>query len=175
MSTTIKCPNCGNEFEPNDAIRDEVQKELRQKMVEWQSQKQREFEAEKTKIQKETEETLRKHIASDFENKLRLLERLIDEDGKPMGVMSSAIDVTESVRARKKAEESEKELITLANAMPQLVWIAQPNGEVIFYNDRVNEFLGAEKLSDGSWSWKGLLYADDLAGTADAWRQVLAQ
>ena len=53
MSTTIKCPNCGNEFEPNDAIRDEVQKELRQKMVEWQSQKQREFEAEKTKIQKE--------------------------------------------------------------------------------------------------------------------------
>ena len=75
MSTTIKCPNCGNEFEPNDAIRDEVQKELRQKMVEWQSQKQREFEAEKTKIQKETEETLRKHIASDFENKLRLLEQ----------------------------------------------------------------------------------------------------
>jgi len=75
MSTTIKCPNCGNEFEPNDAIRDEVQKELRQKMVDWQSQKQKEFEAEKTKIQKETEETLRKHIASDFENKLRLLEQ----------------------------------------------------------------------------------------------------
>ena len=102
-----------------------------------------------------------------------IVERLIDEDGKPMGVMSSAIDVTESVRARKKAEESEKELITLANAMPQLVWIAQPNGEVIFYNDRVNEFLGAEKLSDGSWSWKGLLYADDLAGTADAWRTAV--
>lgn len=74
MPAPIKCPNCGHLFEPNDAIRDEVQKELRQKMMEWQTQKQKEFETEKTKIQKETEEALRKNIASDFENKLRLLE-----------------------------------------------------------------------------------------------------
>lgn len=74
MPEQIKCPNCGHEFEPNDAIRDEVQKELRQKMLEWQNQKQKEFDIERTKIQKETEETLRKNIASDFENKLRLLE-----------------------------------------------------------------------------------------------------
>jgi uncharacterized Zn finger protein (UPF0148 family) len=52
MSTTIKCPNCGHSFEPNDAIRDEVQKELRQKMTEWQSQKQKEFETEKRKFRK---------------------------------------------------------------------------------------------------------------------------
>ena len=75
MPAPIKCPNCGHLFEPNDAIRDEVQKELRQKMMEWQTQKQKEFETEKTKIQKETEEALRKNIASDFENKLRLLEQ----------------------------------------------------------------------------------------------------
>jgi len=75
MSTTIKCPNCGHSFEPNDAIRDEVQKELRQKMTDWQSQKQKEFETEKTKIQKETEEALRKNIASDFELKLRQAEQ----------------------------------------------------------------------------------------------------
>ena len=75
MSTPITCPNCGHSFEPNEAIRDEVQKELRQKMTEWQSQKQKEFEIEKTKIQKETEEALRKNIASDFEIKLRQAEQ----------------------------------------------------------------------------------------------------
>jgi hypothetical protein len=75
MSTTIKCPNCGNEFAPNEAIRDEVQKELRQKMMEWQTQKQKEFEIERSKIQKETEEALRKNIAGDFENKMRQLEQ----------------------------------------------------------------------------------------------------
>jgi hypothetical protein len=75
MPSNIKCPKCGHEFEPNDAIRDEVQRELRQKMMEWQNQKQNEFEAEKKKIQVETEEALRKHIASDFENQIRLLEQ----------------------------------------------------------------------------------------------------
>lgn len=78
MSTEIKCPNCGHEFEPTDSIREEVQKELRAKMGEWQKQQQQKFDVqlseEKKRTQKETEEVLRKSIVSDFENKLRLLE-----------------------------------------------------------------------------------------------------
>jgi hypothetical protein len=78
MSTEIKCPNCGHEFEPTDSIREEVQKELRSKMTEWQKQQQQKFDVqlqeEKKKTQQETEESIRKSIASDFENKLRMLE-----------------------------------------------------------------------------------------------------
>lgn len=78
MSTEIKCPNCGHEFEPTDSIREEVQKELRTKMTEWQKQQQQKFDVqlqeEKKKTQKETEEQLRRSIVSDFENKLRLAE-----------------------------------------------------------------------------------------------------
>lgn len=78
MSTEIKCPNCGHEFEPTDSIREEVQRELRTKMTEWQKQQQQKFDAqlqeEKKKTQKETEEQLRRSIVSDFENKLRLAE-----------------------------------------------------------------------------------------------------
>jgi hypothetical protein len=60
MSANVKCPNCGNEFEPTDAVREEVEKELRAKMLEWQKSK---------------EETLRKSIVVDFENKFKLLEQ----------------------------------------------------------------------------------------------------
>ncbi len=63
MPTEIKCPNCGHEFEPTDLIRDEIQKEVNSKAEEW-----------KKKKEKELEESLRKNISSDFENKLRLLE-----------------------------------------------------------------------------------------------------
>ncbi|MBI5858694.1 MAG: DUF2130 domain-containing protein [Sphingobacteriales bacterium] len=63
MATEIKCPNCGHEFEPNDLIRDEIQKEVNSKAEEW-----------KKKKEKELEESLRKNISSDFETKLRLLE-----------------------------------------------------------------------------------------------------
>lgn len=79
MSTEIKCPNCGHEFEPTDSIREEVQKELRNKMTEWQKQQQQKFEAqlseEKKKTQQETEAHIRKSVSSDFENKIHLLEQ----------------------------------------------------------------------------------------------------
>ena len=79
MSTEIKCPNCGHEFEPTESIREEVQKELRTKMTEWQKTQQQKFDVqlqeEKNRTQKETEERIQKSITSDFENKLRLLEQ----------------------------------------------------------------------------------------------------
>lgn len=61
----------------------------------------------------------------------------------------------------------------LANAMPQLVWIAEPNGEVVYYNDRVSEFSGAT-YTDGIWTWKGLLHPEDQPATTLAWEQAVA-
>jgi hypothetical protein len=79
MATEITCPNCGHHFEPNEAIRDEVEKELRAKAAEWQKKKTDEFnlklEEERKQIRLSTEESLRKNISADYENKLRLLEQ----------------------------------------------------------------------------------------------------
>ena len=79
MATEIKCPNCGHQFEPNDAIREEVEKELRSKAADWQKKKNDEFqlklEEEKKRMQQSLEENIRKNITGDFENKLRLLEQ----------------------------------------------------------------------------------------------------
>lgn len=79
MPTDIKCPNCGHQFEPNDAIREEVEKELRSKAADWQKKKNDEFqlklEEEKKRLQQSLEENIRKNITGDFENKLRLLEQ----------------------------------------------------------------------------------------------------
>lgn len=79
MATEIKCPNCGHQFEPSDAIREEVEKELRSKAADWQKKKNDEFlvklEEEKKKIQLSLEENLRRNIAADFENKLKMLEQ----------------------------------------------------------------------------------------------------
>lgn len=77
MASEIKCPNCGHTFEPNEAIREEVQNELRQKMKEWSAKKTEEFEKkieeEKKQLIAGLEEKMRKSIAADFENQLQLL------------------------------------------------------------------------------------------------------
>jgi hypothetical protein len=79
MPTEIKCPNCGHQFEPNDAIREEVEKELRTKAADWQKKKNEEFQVklddERKRMQQTIEENLRKTISSDFENKVRMLEQ----------------------------------------------------------------------------------------------------
>ena len=64
MATEIKCPNCGHQFEPTESIREEIEKELRSKMVDWQKQK-----------EKQLEDNIRKNLSADFETKLRLLEQ----------------------------------------------------------------------------------------------------
>ena len=79
MPTEIKCPNCGHQFEPNEAIREEVEKELRTKAADWQKKKNEEFqvklEEEKKLLQQSLESTIRKTVSSDFANKLRMLEQ----------------------------------------------------------------------------------------------------
>ncbi|MBD0284807.1 MAG: PAS domain-containing protein [Flavisolibacter sp.] len=69
--------------------------------------------------------------------------------------------------------ESQEPLSNLADAMPQLVWIAETDGTVIYYNDRVVEFSGVSKLPNGKWQWEGLLHTEDLHGTLHAWNKAV--
>ncbi|MBL0233086.1 MAG: DUF2130 domain-containing protein [Chitinophagaceae bacterium] len=79
MSTNITCPNCKHEFAPTDAIREEVEKELNRKAIEWQKKKNEEYEVrlteERKKIQSSLEENIRKNLAADFEQQLSMLQK----------------------------------------------------------------------------------------------------
>ena len=79
MPTTIKCPRCGNEFEPNESIREQIKKELNQKATEWQKRKDEEYqikmEEERKRMQQHLEENIRRSISSDYESQLRLLSQ----------------------------------------------------------------------------------------------------
>jgi hypothetical protein len=79
MAAEIKCPNCGHLFEPNEAIRDQVQQELRLKMLDWQKKKDEEFAGkladEKKQWRQAVEVTVRKSLTADYENQLELLKK----------------------------------------------------------------------------------------------------
>lgn len=108
MSTEVKCPNCGNSFPLEEAIGKEYEQELRTKMVSWQKKKEEEFQkkeeeftarqkqqallfeqqlnVEKSKLQKNLEESLRKSIATDFENKVQVLENFKKESEEKLKI-----------------------------------------------------------------------------------------
>ncbi len=96
MSTEVKCPNCGHGFPIEEVMAEEYKKDLRKKMLDFTKQKDEEFQKkeqeflnkeklqelafqkklteERAALQKQIEESARKSIAADFENKLQLLE-----------------------------------------------------------------------------------------------------
>ena len=112
-SFIITCPNCNTQFEPGDTMRDEIEKELRSKMLDWQKKKDEEFKSkeagfqhqlqlkedetarllqkEKQKLQTELQESITKTIASDYENKLKMLQQ-------------SASDTEEKLKEARKKE-----------------------------------------------------------------------
>lgn len=70
MTTEIKCPNCGTEFELNESLKNEVEKELRGKMMDWQKKKEDEFEKQRTAL---INDTFRK-ATDDTVVKIKVLE-----------------------------------------------------------------------------------------------------
>ncbi len=109
MSTDIKCPNCGHQFPIEEAVSEEYKKELREQMLVYKKQKDEELAGrleeftrkeqelqelaqkqetvfskrlaeEKIRLQQSLEESIRKNIAGDFENRLLLLQQVNKEN-----------------------------------------------------------------------------------------------
>ena len=72
--------------------------------------------------------------------------------------------------ARAQAELSEQRYRDLADAMPQIVWTARPDGYLDYFNRRWFEYTGFEKgqtyAPDG---WKSVAHAEDMASALARW------
>lgn len=93
--------------------------------------------------------------------------------GEIIGGVGAMLDVTDQIEAERALRDSEARFRSLANAMPQLVWSALPDGTVDYYNERVGLYDGIR--GDGSrWEWAPVLHSDDHARTAEAWRRAIS-
>lgn len=84
-------------------------------------------------------------------------------------------DITERKNAQEMISANERKLRNLADAMPQLVWMADADGKVTYYNDRIHEYAGATRYADNSWEWAPMLHRDDIASTRIAWETALRE
>lgn len=109
-----------------------------------------------------------------FVNQEKLFERQMDSLEEMVTGRPVQNDSPHDIKGSKKIEAHEAALNDMADAMPQLVWIAEPNGDVTYYNNRISEFMGATKDDSGNWHWQGLVHPDDSARTASAWKEAVA-
>lgn len=81
-------------------------------------------------------------------------------------------DVSERKRAEEALRESEHKFRQLADAMPQIVWTAAPDGNIDYLNRRWTEFTGFPPTV-GNEAWSELLHPHDSAIAAQRWADSL--
>jgi PAS domain S-box-containing protein len=98
-----------------------------------------------------------------------------DESGQIIGASKIARDITQRKRAEEALRASEERFRNLANAVPDIVWTADPDGTITFANDRWFEFCGITPEQNAR-SWPELvLHPDDRERCVAAWTQALRE
>lgn len=107
----------------------------------------------------------------------RIMEQLYDpdydEDGNVVGFIAMAHDVTEHRNVEKSARENEARFRSLTEVMPQLVWVADGEGKVIYFNENWPRVTGTtlkENLGNG---WLNVLHPEDRINTLLNWNETL--
>jgi len=93
-------------------------------------------------------------------------------NNKLAGFIGTSLDIHDRKEAENEIKEREAQLNELANAMPQLVWMANGEGNIIYYNNRIADY-GVVQLADGKWSWQSMLHPGDLASTILHWNNAV--
>jgi PAS domain S-box-containing protein len=129
------------------------------------------FEEAKTgKLEPQLELTLQRRNGERFPV---TIERspLIADDGSILGWLSVVIDASERQRFAAAVAESERRYRDLANAMPQIVWSARPDGTFDYFNDRWYDFTGIARGTPSGWD--PILHPDDVERTRATWKASL--
>lgn len=92
---------------------------------------------------------------------------VINEKGKVEAVTGTTRDISDIKNAQDDLKKSEERFRSLAETLPQLVWVADVNGNSEFASIRWKEYSGIDPVDETSW--KSIVHPDDYDGINEAW------
>lgn len=96
-----------------------------------------------------------------------------DATGEIILWVGSGTDIDDQKRSEDALQESEAQFRTLAEALPQLVWVAMPNGDHIYFNQRWYDYTHMTLEEAHGDGWIRCLHPDDVQYTFDTWHASL--
>jgi two-component system, sensor histidine kinase and response regulator len=82
-------------------------------------------------------------------------------------------DMWEKALKHATLEAAEKGFRQMADAMPQIVWTARPDGWLDYYNQRWFDYTGLTLEATQGWGWGAVLHPDDLQNCIDVWSEAV--
>lgn len=98
-----------------------------------------------------------------------------DSDGVIRRIQGALQDVSDRREAETSLSISRRRFQELADAMPQIVWTATPEGVVDYANKAMVDYVGLTRKDSSEIEWLSALHPDDVAPTLDAWKRAVAQ
>lgn len=81
------------------------------------------------------------------------------------------------ISPRKKIEDSLRQtterLRQIADALPQILWTADPDGSMDYFNQRWAEYTGLPNDAGEGCGWCAVLHAEDRERTVEAWQRAV--
>ncbi|MUL37415.1 PAS domain-containing protein [Gloeocapsopsis dulcis] len=99
---------------------------------------------------------------------------VIAEDGSVREWVGICADIHERKQVEEELKKSEKRYRDLANAMPLIVWTAQPNGKMDYYNQRWFDYTGLTPEQSTDSGWQAIIHPDDLPGCLHRWHHAIS-
>lgn len=121
--------------------------------------------------------TLNRHASGGVEQRFIdfVYHPLKDAHGRAIGVFVQGNDVTAQKVAEAQVLESQGRFRTMAQAMPNHVWTAGPDGGLDWLNDQTYVYTGAAEGSLYGTDWGQVVHPDDLAGVVQTWSAAVTQ
>lgn len=101
-----------------------------------------------------------------------VITALRDENGELIGYGKVTRDLTELAHLQALAE-SEQRYRQLAEALPQLVWTCEPDGQCDYLSRQWVQYTGRPEAEQLGFNWLESLHPDDRRPTVDAWREAV--
>jgi PAS domain S-box-containing protein len=98
-----------------------------------------------------------------------------DADGRPEKLLSVSRDITASHQAEQHLKASEARFRTFAQAMPNQVWSATPDGQLDWFNDQVFAYSGLTFDDLAGSKWSRMVNPDDIGAAAATWAKALSE
>jgi PAS domain S-box-containing protein len=97
-----------------------------------------------------------------------------DPGGDIIGIFVQGVDVTDRLVAESALRQSEAQFRTFAEAMPNHVWTASPQGMLDWFNPRVYEYSGTTPGELDGQAWAVIVHPDDVGSAAGKWADALS-
>jgi PAS domain S-box-containing protein len=88
-------------------------------------------------------------------------------DGRCTRIIGTAADITERKQLEAALREDEQRFRTMAESIPQLAWIAEPSGDILWFNERWFEYTGTGFDDVRGQGWHGVHHPDTVEAVVE--------